>query len=149
MVLAKSVRGKYKADQVDEYIAELRKEYEDLASQQRQRIMDLRNENSEIKKEMQDFEGKKSMIISTLMSAQNTSKEIIDNAKKQADLIVEEAGRKEENLLETIERYTDMLVELGQRCQNIQDAIEHELDKLDRTKKPNLFGIEPYKKAKV
>ena len=77
----KNVRGKYNATEVDKYIAAMKKEYEEVASQQRERMMELRNENSKLKKGNADIEGKKAMLVSALVAAQRTSKEIVDQAK--------------------------------------------------------------------
>lgn len=143
----KSVRGKYSAGDVEKYIALMKKEYEEIASKQRERMMELRNENSRLKKGNADLEGKKAMLVSALIAAQRTSKEIVDQAKAQAEEITKDAKKQEQELLERIDRHAQMLSDLRGRCQNILTSIEGELAHLEQPR-PRIYGIETYTKAK-
>lgn len=139
--LKKTVTGKYTAAEVEQVIESIKKEYEETGASQKDRILALRNENASLKSELSDLEEKKSMLLTALISAQKSSKEIIEAAKHQAVSIVEAAEAREREIEKTIESHTKSLDELKVHCETILKSIDLEIAKYNNPEKT--FLIEP------
>lgn len=128
--LKKSITGKYQSEEVDQYLKEIKEDYEQVISDQKNRILDLRNENEELKKVIGELKGKEEMVLKTMMDARYASKHITEEAQKQAEIILLDAQTKKEILDKKSSEFTDAIVDLKLRVQNIMAKIDEEIRKI-------------------
>lgn len=76
----------YDTNEVDQYVDQLILKYEDKLSEQRGRMVDLKNELVSTKKQLNDYIGKDKQISQTLMAAVEKAEEIEENAHKIYEL---------------------------------------------------------------
>lgn len=129
--IKKSVTGKYSADEVDAVISKIKADYEEISEQQKNRIIELRNENSELKKNMADIEERKEMLATAMISAEKSAKEVIKQAEDKAKDILDSASKKEQDIDAKIKRQISMIFDLKFKCMNIMESIDKELEKYD------------------
>ncbi len=104
----------------------LRAEYEVDCSRQKQRIMELRDENNELKEQLKSLEDNKSMLVGAMISAQKSSRDIIESAKLTAADMISAAEERVQKLEESIQRIRGGFSELKEHCEKIMGAIDAE-----------------------
>ena len=108
-------------------------EYENVIREQRQRIISLRDENTVLKKHIEELEKQKDNVAGALIAAEKHKAQIIEDAKLRAAKIVEAAELSRKKSEMTVKYYCNSLCELEVRCGRILDSITRELNKTDRT----------------
>lgn len=94
----KSVNG-YKKKAVDEFLEALTVDMLELIDNNRE----LAKENSQLKKDISKYKEMEDILKESLVSAQQTSKEIINSAKKEAELIKQQADAEAAKLINETE----------------------------------------------
>ncbi len=97
-VFKSSFRG-YSADEVDEFLEELFKDY----SRMYRENADLKDKNAILKDAVDTYKEMEETMRSAIISAQRTSEEIIKNAHEQADNIVNDAKVQAKEILNKAE----------------------------------------------
>ncbi|MBQ9942671.1 MAG: DivIVA domain-containing protein [Christensenellaceae bacterium] len=102
-------------------------EYEKLTMEQKDRIMNLRNENKALQEKLQGYEDKHQAIANALTEAEKAADAILARAKAQAAIILKEAEKRRIRSEERAREYDTMLRDLAQRCEHILNDIERQL----------------------
>ncbi len=92
---SRSVRG-YDRDEVDEFLDLIILDMQDLLSN----LEVLRNENEELKLEIEEHKKSQKKVMETLESAKKLMKDISDSAEKRADIIIQNAKMDAEIILQ-------------------------------------------------
>lgn len=103
-------------------------EYEKIISEQKKRIIALREEKKELEQKLSFIEAQKSLISEALVDARRTSDTTIRDARRAAAQIVSDAtgrARREENAVNDCQR---RLRELDACCEHILLSIRKQLD---------------------
>ena len=116
-------------------IEELRADYESVIKNQKERILQLREDNAELCKKINELESRKTDMVNALMDARAKSEEILREAKSNADKIKKDAEQEKLHAQNTILLYQNSLRDLELRSQRILQSIQKELS-ADRT--PNI-----------
>ena len=141
--LKKSITGKYQGEEVDKYLKEIKEDYEQVISDQKNRILDLRNENDDLKKTIDALKEKEEIVLKTMMDARYASKHITEEAQKQAEIILLDAQTKKEILDKKSAEFTDAIVDLKLRVQNIMSKIDEEIRKISEMDFKSNCKLEP------
>ena len=88
----------YSVEEVDEFLDQVTEELEKKCKE----VSALNKELEQIKKELNDCKGRESAIQNTLIIAQSTGDEIINNAKQQATQIIKDAEGTARQSVETL-----------------------------------------------
>ena len=113
-----------------------------MAKEQKDRILALREENRQLHTRLDACLQEKEAIASTLLRAEQTSQQLLEQTKQRCEQLLSEAHRKEENSQKRIEAHQSTLRELAVQCENILNGIESEL------KHPAGFPLELITKKK-
>ena len=116
-------------------IEEMRTDYESVIRNQKERILQLREDNAELCKTISEYESRKTDMVNALMDARAKSEEILRDAQASADKIRKEAEQEKLHAQNTILLYQNSLRDLETRSQRILQSIQKELS-ADRT--PNI-----------
>ena len=129
------MRGKYFRSKKtpEQATEEIRKEYEDVIREQRQRITSLREDNAQLAQKLAGYEKYSQEIAGVLADARIKANEIVSDAKKRAERIVAEAEDKKRENDKLIHYYKSSLKELEGRSERILVSIQSELSR-DRTR---------------
>ena len=133
---------KKKPSALTEEIQKITDDYEKLAKEQKDRILALREENRQLHTRLDACLQEKEAIASTLLRAEQTSQQLLEQTKQRCEQLLSEAHRKEENSQKRIEAHQSTLRELAVQCENILNGIESEL------KHPAGFPLEHITKKK-
>lgn len=79
--LKKSIMGKYNAEDVDKLLLKVRNDYEECLKEQKKRIFELREQNSEMTIVINEYRQKEKYIVSTIIKAEETAQSIIEQAE--------------------------------------------------------------------
>lgn len=112
-----------------------RKEYEDVIHDQRERIVKLRDENTELSKQIESYKKYADQIVSALVDARLKANDIIQNANSRAAEIIKSAEDAKKASEKTILYYRSSLKDLERRSERILVSIQNELS---RDKTPSL-----------
>ena len=118
---------KKKPSALTEEIQKITDDYERLAKEQKDRILALREENRQLHTRLDACLQEKEAIASTLLRAEQTSQQLLEQTKQRCEQLLSEAHRKEENSQKRIEAHQSTLRELAVQCENILNGIEAEL----------------------
>ena len=77
--------GKYKAKEIDKYIASIKAEHETVRKEFEQKVQALEQERSELLKKLAKFEEKEGVIAEVMINATKHAKEIEDDYRKRAE----------------------------------------------------------------
>lgn len=116
-------------------IEALRTDYESVIKNQKERILQLREENAELNKTVSELESRKTDMVNALMDARAKSEEILRDAQARAKQILKEAEEEKLNAQKLTFLYQSSLKDLENRSQRILRSIQKELS-ADRT--PNI-----------
>ena len=133
---------KKKPSALTEEIQKITDDYEKLAKEQKDRILALREENRQLHTRLDACLQEKEAIASTLLRAEQTSQQLLEQTKQRCEQLLSGAHRKEENSQKRIEAHQSTLRELAVQCENILNGIESEL------KHPAGFPLELITKKK-
>ena len=114
----------YDKSQVDSYLQILASEFKILES----KIVDLENKISEQKTENEKFKSVESSLINTLKAAEDTGKDIIENAKEDAKGILDDARRELAIIKEGYESIKSLRDNTIQDINELKDKINSGLD---------------------
>jgi hypothetical protein len=92
--LKKSVGGKYVAKDVEQFISNLRKEYEVSLKDQRKRIVDLRDENRALKTSLNDYKQNEKSIFDAMVNVEKHKQSLIDESQQKVIMIESDAQEK-------------------------------------------------------
>ncbi len=112
---------------------DIRKEYEEVLREQRQRITSLRDENAVLEKKLAEYERYAGEITGALADARIKANDVIAAAKKRAAQIVAEADNAKKENDNTMQYYRNALKELECRSERILTSIQSELTR-ERTR---------------
>ena len=122
----KGFRG-YEVEEVDKYLAELRKEYEYLYIDN----MELKETIERVSSKLEYYQQMEATMQSTLAVAQETADEVKANSEKKAALLEHETQVKCEHLLaDTMAKVEDMYSQAKTKTENMLSATEAECSKL-------------------
>ena len=122
----KGFRG-YEVEEVDKYLAELRKEYEYLCIDN----MELKETIERVSSKLEYYQQMEATMQSTLAVAQETADEVKANSEKKAALLEHETQVKCEQLLaDTMAKVEDMYNQAKTKTENMVSATEAECSKL-------------------
>ena len=122
----KGFRG-YEVEEVDKYLAELRKEYEYLYIDN----MELKETIERVSSKLEYYQQMEATMQSTLAVAQETADEVKANSEKKAALLEHETQVKCEQLLaDTMAKVEDMYNQAKTKTENMLSATEAECGKL-------------------
>ena len=122
----KGFRG-YEVEEVDKYLAELRKEYEYLYIDN----MELKETIERVSSKLEYYQQMEATMQSTLAVAQETADEVKANSEKKAALLEQETQVKCEQLLaDTMAKVEDMYSQAKTKTENMLSATEAECSKL-------------------
>lgn len=113
--IKKTISGKYHAKEVEAYVKNLRNEYEKNLKEQRQRIIDLRDENRTMKSSLEEFKKSEKHLSDALIDANQKSEEIINKANIEAHHIKREANVK-------LDLYNSKIDEYRKKIYVIEDS---------------------------
>jgi len=116
-------------------IEELRADYESVIKNQKERILQLREDNSELCKKISELESRKTDMVNALMDARAKAEEILRGAQEQANKILKDAEQEKLHAQGTALLYQNSLRDLEIRSQRILRSIQKELS-ADRS--PNI-----------
>lgn len=108
-------------------IEELRADYENVIKNQKERILQLREDNTELCKKISELENRKNDLVNALMDARAKGDEIIREAKAQAEKIIKDAENEKMHAQNTAFLYQSSLRDLETRSQRILQSIRKEL----------------------
>lgn len=110
-------------------LAQLTEDYENLAKEQKERILTLRNENAALSQRLKAYEEKEAALSAALVNAERAASQIINAARERAEGIIGEAREEERKTKERLREHTLLLSDLADRCDNIMKNIHNELRK--------------------
>ena len=117
--------------------AEIKQEYESVISEQKKRILDLRDKNAELSQKLEEYEKCRDTILKTLTDARSKADEIIKEANAEAENIIKKAALQAEESEKTIKYYRSSLKDLEMRCEQILNYIQNEI----RSDKKSMLSI--------
>lgn len=121
--LKKSIMGKYNAADVDRLLLKVRNDYELCLKEQKERIISLRNENRELAQTLAGFRSNEQYIIGAITRAEETAQAILNQAKVQADEILEQAKREQQQIKTAVEGCYEKLQRLRITSEDIYRAV--------------------------
>ena len=92
-----------------ERLAQLTEDYENLAKEQKERILTLRNENAALNQRLKAYEEKEAALSAALVNAERTAAQIINSARERAEGIIGEAREEERKTKERLRQHTLLL----------------------------------------
>lgn len=98
--LKKSIMGKYNAADVDRLLLKVRNDYEQCLKEQKERIITLRDENCQLKHQLEKYQQNEQYIIGAFKRAEETAQMIVAEAQNQAKAIVQKA-KNDETMMKT------------------------------------------------
>ncbi|AFS78706.1 cell-division initiation protein [Gottschalkia acidurici 9a] len=112
----KGLRG-YKEIEVDSFLDEIIVDYEQVYKEN----LELKDKISMLNDQIKHYAALEDTLQKTLIVAQTTAEEVIVNARKKGDLIIEESEEKAKNVRKTAE---EELVDAGKKANNIIEESE-------------------------
>lgn len=101
--LKRSITGKYNAEDVDKLIFRIRGDYEKCLKEQKDRLIELREENREIQSIIAKYKDNEKYIIEAISKAEETADSIINEAQEKAKSIIDAAEKEEKQLRTDVE----------------------------------------------
>ena len=86
------------AKQVDETIARMKREHEEILAGKDERFVDLRDRCNRLQEQLERYERQERSIASAVIDAHNKAAEILQNAQDDADRLLEHARAQAEEL---------------------------------------------------
>jgi cell division septum initiation protein DivIVA len=117
--LKKSFTGKYNAGDVDRLLVIIREDYEKCLKGQKERIIQLREENRELLASMEKYRSNEKYIVEVISRAEKTAKTIINEAEGKAKEIFETAIKEEKNIRTDVEINCQRLYKLKRASEAI------------------------------
>lgn len=144
--LKKSVMGKYNAEDVDKLLKKVRNDYETCLKEQKERIMELREENRAMLSQIDQYKNNEKYIVGAITKAEETAHSIIDEAEKNAKQRLESVKNEEKQIKTAIHGCYQRLNKLRTASEAIFRAVtkvmgEHE--EVDKNERPN--NVRPIK----
>jgi cell division septum initiation protein DivIVA len=121
--LKMSFTGKYRAEDVDMLLLKIRSDYEKCLKEQKERIVNLRDENRELQTVVEKYRSNEKYIIDTIARAEETAQSIIKEAEASAEEIVGAAEKKEIQLRSDVEVNCQRLYKLKRASEAIFRAV--------------------------
>ena len=87
----KSLTGKYNAREVDAFLQRIKRDYEECLREQKQRIMELREENKALTAIVQQYRSDAQYVSDAITQAEQTAKQIVEQAELKAMNCIAEA----------------------------------------------------------
>ena len=128
--MRKTFTGKYRADDVECYVRQIRAELETTLKEQCDRITDLREENILLKDQVATFKEKEEHILDTMQRAEKMSSDIIDDANLEAAKRLFRVAEKEKQLQRLNNVYLDKLVAVKKYMAMLLTNITEVIDNL-------------------
>jgi cell division initiation protein len=112
----KAIRG-YDADEVDEFLDEIIKDYEHLYKDN----LNLKDQIDSFQENIARYRDLEDTLHNTMILAQQTAEEVKKNAEKEAELIIRNAKQKGE---EIVQKAKDEIVELKNDYKELQKTVQ-------------------------
>jgi|GEM_PF-3098865 len=128
--LKKTPTGKYNSIEVEEYVRSLRTDYEKSLKEQRERIIQLREENRRQKSELSEYVKNERYLSSALIEAEQRAVEILENANVTAQDIQRGAKDKLDFINEKIDEYREKIYEIEDYAIKILQSVILEVSKI-------------------
>lgn len=128
MELRRSFTGKYCAEDVDEFIREIKCDYEETLGEQRDRISSLRDENRQLLIIIEKYKVNENYIIDAITKAEEAADSIIKEAKQKAKMIIDSALREDEMMRRNFDLHCQRLIKLKRASEAIFRAISKTTD---------------------
>lgn len=123
-------------------VKEATEEYERITKEQKERIVELRDENAKLREQLDELEKSREAIVGALIGARKTADEMVADAKIQADTILQRAEERCAAREQSIKTHIEKLLALRDSCERIMKQIDCELDQDAQTRK-NPFVLVP------
>ena len=132
----KTGMGGYNKKEVDDFLNEIRHDYEDLY----QKVISLKNEKQRVEKELKQYTSTGEQLQKALTLAQKTADDIKQSANRQADLTIMQANVKSQQIVQKAEekliqinnlyrRFSSELSSYLQTYQNLLQKLDNEAEK--------------------
>jgi cell division septum initiation protein DivIVA len=144
--LKKSFIGTYKAADVDALLRKVRDDYERCLKEQKDRIIQLREDNREMAQMITKYKSNEQYIIGAITRAEETAEAIISGAEKRARARVEILENEELQLRVAAEGCCQRLYKLKRASEAIYRAVSKVIGDHEETEKtPAQYNIRPVK----
>lgn len=121
--LKKSITGKYNAEDVDKLLQKVRNDYEDCLKEQKERIIQLRDENKEMALLIEKYKNNEKYLIGAITKAEETAQSIVSEAEKKARERLEILENEEDQIKMAIEGCSQRLYKLKRASEAIFRAV--------------------------
>lgn len=150
--LKKSIMGKYNAADVDKLLQKVRKDYEECLKEQKDRIIQLREDNREMASLIEKYRDNEKYIIGAITRAEETAQSMIFEAEMKAKERLESLENEEKQIKTAIEGCCQRLYKLKLASEAIYRAVskvigDHEEDTV--LVQYNLRPVKPFPAAHI
>jgi cell division septum initiation protein DivIVA len=147
--LKKSFIGTYKAADVDALLKKVRNDYEKCLKEQKERIVQLREDNRGMAAMIAKYRSNEEYIIGAITKAEETADAIIREAEKRARAKVELLENEERQLRIAAEGCCQRLYKLKRASEAIYRAVSKVVGDHEEIEIPAPFNIRPLKPFKA
>jgi len=116
----------------------VRNDYEQCLKNQKERIIELRDENKELSSALEMYKNSEHYISNAITRAEETAQVIIAQANAQAQQLIEQARREAQALKDASEGCYQRLHKLRSASESIHKAVTHALEELPMPKASNV-----------
>lgn len=121
--LKKSIMGKYNAEDVDNLLKKVRKDYENCLKEQKDRIIALRDENKEMVTKIEKYKSNEQYIINAITNAEATAQSIIAQAEQKARQRLAKVQSEEKQIKLAVNGCYNRLQKLRRASESIYHAV--------------------------
>lgn len=126
----KAVFGKYKAKEVDAYIAQLEATHKEEIASLTKKITELENENTALKADNEEHKKKESVIAQVMLDATQRAKDIEDDYRKRADESDAACQRLHDEWVEGMQSAAQNLEKMRNEPRALLESINGQFDSL-------------------
>lgn len=120
--IRKSLTGKYNARDVDRFLLRIKRDYEECLREQKQRIMELREENKVLSEIVQQYRSDAQYVSDAITHAEQTAKQIIEQAELKAMICIAEAEAKSHQMQSEARACVQRLLKLKKASESVYKA---------------------------
>ncbi|MGI5850050.1 MAG: DivIVA domain-containing protein [Christensenellales bacterium] len=121
--LKKSIMGKYNAEDVDLLLLKVRNDYEKCLKEQKERLFELREQNSELSTIIGKYRDNERYIIGAITKAEEAAQTIISEAEQKAKERIERVRNEEKQIRLAAEGCYQRLSKLKRASETIYKAV--------------------------
>ncbi len=120
--LKKTLTGNYNAREVDIFVKRIKRDYEECLREQRQRIMELREENKALTAIVQQYRADAQYVSDAISQAEQAAKQIIEQAELKAMNCMAEAEARSNQMQAEARACIHRLLKLKKACESVYMA---------------------------